>query len=102
MSDLRDHWNKSQAYLKLDDKETFEGFYISWESILTKFGKKGYRFTFERQDGSRVQWDTSNSKAVIQISDLLDEGMKKGSPIKIYREGIEKDNTKYTITSEPF
>lgn len=97
MSDLGEHFNKSQKYLKLGDKETFVGSYINWEAITTRFGKGGYRFTFEREDGNRVQWDTSNSGAVRQISDLIDKGLKKGMPIEIRREGIEKDDTKYFI-----
>jgi len=98
MNDLRDHFNKSQLYLKLGDRETFKGFYVGWEAITTKFGKKGYRFTLEREDGSRVQWDTSNGKVINQISKLLDEGLKKGSRIEIYREGVTKDDTTYKIT----
>lgn len=100
---LREHFNKSQAYLKLGDKEKFEGSYIGWEAITTKFGKKGYRISLERDDGSRLTWDTSNTKAVTQLADLLDKGFKKGSLISIYREGVEKDDTRYTITERtPF
>lgn len=103
MESLREHFNKSQMYLKLGDKETFKGSFVSWEPIVTKFGKKGYRFQLEREDGSRVLWDTSNSKAVLQWINLFDKGLKKGDAINIYREGTEKDNTNYTITSEvPF
>lgn len=100
---LREHFNKSQPYLRLGDKETFQGLFISWEPIMTKFGKKAYRFTLEREDGSRVQWDTGNTRAIIQFADLMEKGLKKGDHVKIYREGTEKDNTKYTITDEiPF
>lgn len=101
---LREHFNKSQTFLKLGDKEHFEGRYVSWEPILiAKYNKKGYRFVLEREDGSRVSWDTANARVVLQFSDLIDKGLKKGDPIKIYREGTEKDNTKYTITAEvPF
>ena len=100
---LKAHFNKSQKYLKLGDKEAFIGLYIGWEAIQTKFGKPGYRFTLEREDGSRLTWDTSNTKAIRQLSDLLDQGMKKGDPIKIFREGIDKEDTRYTITQEtPF
>ena len=95
---LKQHFNKSQAYLKLDDKEEFKGLYISWEAIQTKFGKKGYRFMLEREDGSRVQWDTSNGKAVLQLANLLEKGLKKGDPIVIRREGVTKDDTEYFIT----
>ena len=97
MESLREHFQKLQGFLKLGDKETFNGIYVAWEPIKTRFGKNGYRFTLERADGSRLFWDTSNSKAVRQISDLLDKGMTRGTPIKIYREGIEKENTKYVI-----
>ena len=103
MSDLGDHVKRSQQYMKLGDKETFKGFYISWEAIKTKFGKNGYRFTLEREDGSRLFWETGNIQAVQQISDCIDAGMKKGDPITIQRFGLEKDDTKYKITSEvPF
>lgn len=98
MSDLGKHFNKSQGYLKLGDKETFEGLYIGWEAIKTKFGKNGYRITLERDDGSRVSWDTGNGRAILQLDSLIDKGLKKGSPITILREGTEKDNTKYTIS----
>lgn len=103
MNDLKAHFNKSQQFLKLGDKEKFVGSYISWEAVTTRFGKKGYEFTFEREDGSRVKWTTSNSQAILQISDLIDKGMKKGDPISIYREGTDKLDTKYTIQQEvPF
>jgi hypothetical protein len=103
MESLKDHFNKSQKYLKLGDKDTFKGLYVSWEPIQTKYGKPGYKFTFEREDGSRLEWTTSNMSAVQQIADLIEAGLKKGDPIKIYREGVEKTDTKYTITAElPF
>ena len=100
MESLKGHYSKSLNYLKLGDKEDFIGLFISWEPILTKFGKKGYRFTLEREDGSRLSWDTGNGKAIGQIADLIDKGLEKGDKIKIHREGIEKDNTVYTITEE--
>ena len=103
MESLKEHFNKSQKYLKLGDKESFVGLYISWEAIQTKYGKPGYKFTFERQDGSRLEWTTSNMRAVQQLGDLIEAGLKKGDPIKIYREEVEKEDTKYTITAElPF
>ena len=97
MNELREHFNKSQQYLKIGDGEAVKLFYVGWEAVTTKFGKKGYEFTFEREDSSRVKWTTSNSSVVNQISDLLDKGLKKGSCIEIKRTGLEKDNTKYTI-----
>lgn len=96
-NDLRSHFNKNQQFLKLGDDETFKGLYIGWEAITTKFGKKGYEFTLEREDGSRVKWTTSNSKVVLQFSDLIDKGLKKGMSIEIHRKGIEKDDTTYTV-----
>jgi hypothetical protein len=97
MSDLGEHFAKSQKYLKLGDNETFKGLYIKWEAITTKFGKAGYRFTLEREDGSRVEWETGNAKAVQQFSDLLDDGLVKGMPIEITRHGIDKTDTRYDI-----
>ena len=96
--DLKKHFQDSQDYLKLGDKEKFEGVYIGWESITTKFGRKGYRFTLERSSGKRITWDTSNTKAVAQMIDF-----DKGDGIEIVRNGVEKDNTVYTITKKvPF
>ena len=100
---LREHFNKSQAYLKLGDKEKFDGAFISWEAVKTKFGKNGYGFTLERDDGSRIKWTTSNSQAVNQFADLIDKGLKKGSLVTIIREGLDKTDTRYTITERtPF
>ncbi len=99
---LGEHFKKSQKYLSLGDGEIFQGSYVSWAPITTKWGKPGYLFTFERGDGSRVEWTTGNTKAIRQISDLLDKGMKKGDPIQIKREGTEKDDTKYIISDLPF
>lgn len=98
MSELGDHFKKSQQYLKLGDGETVKLVYVSWEAITTKFGKKGYEFTFEREDGSRVKWTTSNSNAIMQVSNLIDGGLKRGGIIEIHRKGIDKTDTKYTIT----
>jgi uncharacterized protein YajQ (UPF0234 family) len=98
MSDLREHFNKSQQYLKLVDGETVKLYYVSWEAITTKFGKKGYEFTFEREDGNRIKWTTSNSQAVLQLSDLLDAGLKRGGVVEIKRTGSDKTDTRYTIT----
>jgi len=95
---LREHFNKSQQYLKLGDGESIKLIYVSWEAVMTKFGKKGYEFTFEREDGSRVKWTTSNSRAIMQISDILDKGMKRGGVIEISRKGVDKTDTEYTIT----
>ena len=106
METLRTHFNKNQSYLKLGDNETFQGAYVSWEAMNINFKgtiKKGYRFTLEREDGTRISWDTSNSQAILQFADLMDQGLKKGDPIKIVREGVDKTNTRYTITKElPF
>lgn len=100
---LREEWNKQQKYLKLNDNEKFNGTFVKWEKITTKFGKLGFRFTLERQDGSRVDWDTSNGSVIGQISDLIDKGLVKGSPIQIVRHGVTKDDTTYQITEEvPF
>ncbi len=100
--DLMDHFNKSQTYLKLGDKDTFKGVYVSWEAINMSFKgqiKKGYRFVLEREDGSRLNWDTGNGNAITQIGVLIRQGMKRGDPITIHREGSEKENTRYTVTS---
>lgn len=94
---LRDHFNKSQKYLKIRGGETFKGFYVGWEPITNSFGSKAYRFTFEREDGTRVQWDCGNSKAILQISDMLDKGFKRGGVIEIHREGNDKEDTRYEI-----
>jgi hypothetical protein len=99
MSDLLDHFNKSQPYLRLGDNDTFNGLYISWEPIKTKFGKNGYRFILEREDGSRLSWDCGNMDAIKQFGALIRGGMKKGDLVKILRQGTEKDDTKYTITA---
>lgn len=101
MDSLKAHFNKSLGYLKLGDKESFVGNFISWEPIVTKFGKKAYRFNLERSDGSRVSWDTGNSRAILQFAELIEKGLKKDGTIKIYREGLDKDNTRYTITEQP-
>lgn len=98
MSELGEHFKKSQKFLKLGDGETVKLSYVSWEAVTTKFGKKGYEFTFEREDGSRVQWTTSNSQAIMQISKLLDDGLKRGGIIQINRKGVDKDDTVYTIS----
>ena len=103
MNELGEHLKKSQKYLKLGDGEIFDGNYIGWEHIVNSFGTKAYRFTLEREDGSRITWDVTNLGAVKQISDLIDKGLHKGSKIKIRREGIEKGKTKYFVTEEtPF
>lgn len=95
---LREYINKNNQYLKLGDGETIKCFYVNWEAVTTKFGKKGFEFTFEREDGSRFKWTTSNMGAVNQISDLLDKGLKKGGCVEIKRVGLEKTDTKYFIT----
>lgn len=98
MSDLGEHLAKTQKYLKLGDGETFKGAYIKWDAITSRFGKSAYRFTLEREDGSRVEWETGNAKAIRQISALLDGGLVKGDIIEIKRVGLDKENTTYTIT----
>lgn len=100
MNDLKAHLLKSQKYLKLGDKESFIGNYVTWEHITNSFGSKAYRVTLEREDGSRLHWDCTSTKAMTQLSDLLDKGLVRGDLIKIYREGLGKDATKYTITEE--
>jgi hypothetical protein len=94
---LSEHFKKSQKYLSLGDNETFKGLYINWDPITTKWGKPGYKFTFEREDGSRLEWTTGNSRAIRQMSDLIDKGLKKGDPVLIKREGTTKENTVYTV-----
>ena len=89
---LEENFKKSQPFLKLGDKEEWTGTYIGWEKIMTRFGKEAYRFILERDDGTRLTWDTGNSKAVIQMFP-----MKKGDRLRIYREGLDKTDTKYTI-----
>lgn len=92
MESLEENFKKNQSYLKLGDKESWEGTYIGWERIQTKFGKPGYRFSLERMDGTRLTWDTGNTKAINQMFP-----MKKGDQIRIYREGIDKTDTRYTV-----
>ncbi len=109
MGDLMDDFKKNQKYLKLGDGEVFSGIYIAWKTIENSFGTKSFRFTLERpEDGSRLEWDTGNGDAIQQMDTLIDEGLKKGSPIKIACKvvGQNKDGKnkyKYGITTEvPF
>jgi len=96
MGSIKDEIQRDSKFLKLGDKDTFKGLYISFEKIMTKYGK-GWRFQLEREDGNRIFFDTCSSKVALQFDALLDGGMKKGDPIMIQREGLEKE-TKYTIT----
>ena len=93
MESLEQNFKRNQPYLKLGDQEEFTGLFIGWEKVKTRFGKDAYRFIMERGDGSRVSWDTGNSRAVVQMFP-----MQKGDALKIHRSGVEKDNTIYTIS----
>ena len=92
---LNDYVKDNSKFLRLEDGETFDGFYSAYKVVGSKFDpeKETVVYKLRYEDGKEIYFQTA-SVAVAKIFGKF----KGGEKIRIKREG-SGTQTKYHITS---
>jgi len=90
---LEDFARRNSKFLKLDDKESFTGKYVSSKCVPSAFDpdKEIVQYELEYLDGQKVTWNNGSGRVAKEFAKI-----KLGETVTITRDGLAT-KTRYEI-----